>query len=387
MILGIDASNIRGGGGVTHLGELLGAAEPQKFGFNRVVLWATPQTLAAIADRPWLTKLTHPWLRGSLLWRVAWQRFKLRSEIRRANCTITFVPGGSYSHGLGPVVTMSQNLLPFDWREIRRFGLSVFFFKMLALRWTQSKAFRGADGVIFLTECAKAAVIKQLRGHPKRAMVIPHGVDQRFRLAPRTQKSVDECSLQEPFSLLYVSHIWPYKHPWTVARAVAILRSEGMPVRLDIVGGGYPPSMRALQQTIDQLDPADEFLSYSTDAPHDQVAAYYHQADLFVFASSCETFGQVLTEAMSAGLPIVSSDRAAMPEVLGNAGRYFDPENLQSLVTVLREVIDSPQLRADMAARAYKRAMEYSWKRCAEGTLAFIAQVARECGSRNEGID
>lgn len=387
MILGIDASNIRGGGGVTHLSELLGAAEPLEFGFNRVVLWASPQTLAAIADRSWLTKLTHPWLRGSLLWRIVWQHFKLRSEIRRANCTITFVPGGSYFSGLGPVVTMSQNLLPFDWREIQRFGLSAFFFKMLALRWVQSKAFRDADGVIFLTEFAKADVIEQIHRRPKRSMVIPHGVDQRFRLAPRTQKSVDECSSQEPFSLLYVSHIWPYKHPWTVAKAVAILRSEGMPVRLDIVGGGYPPSMRVLEKTIRQLDPAGEFLSYSTDTPHEQVAAYYHQADLFVFASSCETFGQVLTEAMSAGLPIACSDRAAMPEVLGDAGLYFDPENLQSLVTVLREVIDSPQLRADMAVRAYKRAMEYSWKRCADDTLAFIAQVARESGRRTEGME
>ena len=386
MILGIDASNIRGGGGVTHLTEMLCAAEPQEHGFDQVVVWAPPPTLAAIADPPWLTKLTHPWLSGPLPWRTAWQRFKLRSEIRKANCTITFVPGGSYSPGLGPVVTMSQNLLPFDWREIRRFGISVFFFKMLALRWTQSKAFRGADGVIFLTECAKAAVIKQLRRHPKRAMVIPHGVDQRFRLAPRTQKSVDECSPQEPFSLLYVSHIWPYKHPWTVARAVAILRSEGMPVRLDIVGGGYPPSMRILQETIRQLDPAGEFLSYSTDAPHDQVSAYYHQADLFVFASSCETFGQVLTEAMSAGLPIVSSDRAAMPEVLGDAGRYFDPEDLPSLVAALREVIESPELRADMAARAYRRATEYSWKRCAKDTFSFIAQVARDSEPVQEGM-
>jgi glycosyltransferase involved in cell wall biosynthesis len=385
MILGIDASNIRGGGGITHLASLLGEAAPREHGFERVVVWAAPPTLAAIADHLWLTKLTHPWLRGPLPLRIAWQRFKLRSEIARAHCTITFVPGGSYSSLPCPVVTMSQNLLPFDWCEIRRFGLSVFFFKMLALRWTQSKAFKGAAGVIFLTEYAKAAVIKQLSRNPKRTKVIPHGVGQQFRLAPRTQKSIHECSARAPFSLLYVSHIWPYKHPWTVARAVAILRSEGMPIRLDIVGGGYPPSMRLLLETIRQLDPGEEFLSYSTDAPHDRVCAYYHQADLFVFASSCETFGQVLTEAMSAGLPIVSSDRAAMPEVLGDAGRYFDPENLQSLVAVLREVIDSPELRADLSARAYKRATEYSWERCAEATLSFIAQVARDCEPNKEG--
>ncbi len=379
MILGVDASNIRSGGGVTHLAELLAAARPKRDEIEGVVLWAPPSTLDAIADQPWLTKQTHPWLSESLLWRTAWQRWKLRSEISRFNCDITFVPGGSYSSLPGPVVTMSQNLLPFDWREVRRFGLSVFLFKMLLLRRSQSRAFMEADGVIFLTEFAKAAVIKQLHRTPKRTTVISHGVDRRFLLSPRNQKSIHQCSAQEPFSLLYVSHIWPYKHPWTVARAVSILRSEGLPVRLDIVGGGYPPSMRLLQRRIRQFDPEGEFLSYSVDAPHDQVSAHYHRADLFVFASSCETFGQVLTEAMSAGLPIVCSDRAAMPEVLGDAGRYFDPEDLLSLVAVLREVIESPELRADMAARAYRRATDYSWNRCAEDTFSFIAQVARDC--------
>ena len=379
MILGIDASNIRGGGGVTHLAELLGAAEPENSGFDRVILWASPSTLAVTPERIWLTKLTHPWLRRSFLWRTAWQHYKLRSEIRRTGCTIALVPGGSYSSGLGPVVTMSQNLLPFDWREIKRFGFSAFFFKMLALRWSHSKAFRCANGVIFLTEHARATVAGQLGRHPRRTTVIPHGVDQRFRLAPRAQRSLDECSPREPFSLLYVSHIWPYKHPWTVARAVSLLRSEGLPVRLDIVGGGYPSSIRLLQRRIRQFDPEGEFLSYSADVPHDQVSSHYHRADLFVFASSCETFGQVLTEAMSAGLPIVCSDRAAMPEVLGDAGRYFDPEDLTSLVAVLREVIDSPELRADMAARAYRRATDYSWKRCAEDTFSYIARVAEDC--------
>lgn len=379
MILGIDASNIRGGGGVTHLSELLRAAEPKNYGFDSVILWASPSTLAAIPDQTWLSKYTHPWLCQSFFWRIAWQHYKLRSEIRRAGCTITLVPGGSYVHGFGPVVTMSQNLLPFDWREIRRFGFSIFFFKLLALRWTQTKAFRRAEGVIFLTDRAMTTVTAQLGGRPRRTAVIPHGLDQQFRLAPRTQRSPDECSSSEPLSILYVSHIWPYKHPWIVARAVSLLRSEGLPVRLDIVGGGYPPSILLLKETVRKLDPACDFLSYSADVPHDQLPAYYHRADFFVFASSCETFGQVLTEAMSAGLPIVCSDRAAMPEVLGDAGRYFDPEDLHSLVAVLREVIESPELRADMAARAYRRATDYSWKRCAEDTFSFIVQVARDC--------
>ena len=386
MILGIDASNIRGGGGVSHLIELLDSDAPQELGFKEVVLWAAPSILDAIADHSWLSKRTHPWLSGPLPWRTAWQIIRLPSEIIRFKCCITFVPGGSYFSIYGPVVTMSQNLLPFDWREMRRFGLSVFFFKLMLLRRMQSRAFMSADGVIFLTEFAKAAVVKQLSRHPKRAIVIPHGVDQKFRCAPRIQRSITEYSAKTPFSLLYVSHIWPYKHPWTVARAVALLRSEGMPIRLDIVGSGYPASMQLLQETICKLDPEGSFLSVTADATYGQISAYYYQADLFVFASSCETFGQVLTEAMSAGLPIVSSNRAAMPEVLGNAGQYFDPEDLPSLIAVLREVIKSPELRTEMAETAFRRATEYSWQSSAKATFSFIAQVARDYKLAKKGM-
>jgi hypothetical protein len=52
MILGIDASNVRGGGGVTHLVELLAAADPVAAGFKCVVVWSGQATLGRIADKP-----------------------------------------------------------------------------------------------------------------------------------------------------------------------------------------------------------------------------------------------------------------------------------------------------------------------------------------------
>ena len=53
MILGIDASNIRGGGGITHLVELLKAAHPAQHGFGKVVVWSGQETLSKIEERPW----------------------------------------------------------------------------------------------------------------------------------------------------------------------------------------------------------------------------------------------------------------------------------------------------------------------------------------------
>lgn len=160
MILGIDASNIRIGGGVTHLVELLRAARPEAFGFTRVVVWGGSRTLARIEPRPWLEKSPREALDRSLPWRVLWQHFGLAGAARAAGCQVLFAPGGSVGGGLRPVVTMSRNLLPFEWRELRRYGLSWLTLKWLILRVTQARSFRRADGLIFLTQYARGVVMR-----------------------------------------------------------------------------------------------------------------------------------------------------------------------------------------------------------------------------------
>ena len=120
MRLGIDATNISAGGGVTHLVELLRAAQPPQHGFGQVVVWSARATLERIDERPWLVKLEDPMLERSLPWRAYWQRFRLADAVRQAGCDVLLVPGGSYAGDFHPIVTMSQNLLPFEWREARR---------------------------------------------------------------------------------------------------------------------------------------------------------------------------------------------------------------------------------------------------------------------------
>ena len=70
LVVGIDASNLRAGGGVTHLVELLRAASPSPQGFTKVVVWASQATLARIEDRPWLVKRSNPVMEGHYLRRA-----------------------------------------------------------------------------------------------------------------------------------------------------------------------------------------------------------------------------------------------------------------------------------------------------------------------------
>ena len=377
MIVGIDATNLRGGGGVTHLVELLSACKPANHGFSRVVVWGCAQTLAKLYDRPWLEKVNPSALEAGLLQRAWWQRFHLPWSARAANCSVLFVPGGSYAGSFRPIVTMSQNLLPFEWPELRRYGWSSSTLKLLLRRLIQSQSFRKADGVIFLTDYALRTVLGVTGKLAGKTSIVPHGLNPRFQIAPKRQAPLAPYNEENPFRLLYVSIINQYKHQWHVVEAVHSLRAEGLPVVLDLIGPAYPPALSRLRTMLDRLDPAGEWARYHGAVPYEDLHRIYRLADIGIFASSCENLPIILLETMAAGLPIACSNRGPMPEVLGEAGLYFDPENPADLARAIRIFLNDPELRFAKAQAAFSRAQSYSWERCAAQTFDFLSDVAR----------
>jgi glycosyltransferase involved in cell wall biosynthesis len=374
--LGIDASNLRDGGGITHLAEMLRAARPQAHGFSQIIVWGGQPTLVKIEERPWLVKAPQELLNRSLPYRVFWQRFRLAKLARAAGCEILFAPGGSIGCDFHPVITMSRNLLPFEWRELRRYGCSWLALRGLILRVIQSRAYLQADGVIFLTRYARDLVTKAVRVANEKTIIIPHGIGDRFTRRPREQAGIERYSAERPFRVLYVSIIDVYKHQWHVVEAVGKLRAAGMPVALELVGRAYAPALVRLKKALARVDPAGQFVQYVGPIPYGELHTRYGVADLCLFASSCENMPNILLEAMASGLPIACSNRGPMPELLGDAGVYFDPENPDDIARAVRELIASPGLRSALAEVSFKHVQAYSWQRCADETLHFLAAAA-----------
>jgi glycosyltransferase involved in cell wall biosynthesis len=374
MQVGIDASNLRAGGGITHLVELLAAADPGRHGIDRVLVWSGRAMLDRLAARPWLEGIHVPQLDGGLISRLWWQRSALATAAAGRGVDVLFLPGGSYGGRFHPFVTMSRSLLPFQAVERRRYGLSAMHLKMLLLRAGQASTFRRADGVIFLNDYAREVVLASTGPLSGRTAVIPHGVTDTFRQPPRVQHPAGYFNHERPFRLLYVSNIEPYKHQWHVVDAVAGLRRTGVPIVLALVGHSYPIARPRLDSALAAADPDGHVIRFSGPAAHADLVRLYHDADAFVFASSCENMPNILLEAMAAGLPIACADRGPMPGVLGDAGLYFDPERPQTIAHAIKTLFGDADLRTSLAAKAYDRAAGFSWARCADETLAFLAQ-------------
>ena len=377
MHLGIDASNVRAGGGVTYLTELLHAAKPNESGISEVFIWGSASTLRKFEDRKWMQKRHEPYLDLALPHRVYWQKYLMSERAKSENCDMLFIPGSSYSGGFRPFVTTCQNMLPFEYVEVGRYGFSWMFLKLMLLRFIQTKTFRKANGLIYLTQYAQHQVSKIIGTNNGDGKIISHGINRNFSCRPKKQYSISTYSLQNPFRILYVSVITVYKHQWKVAEAIAKLRKI-YPIEIEFVGPAYKPSLKKLQQVMNKLDPDNEFIRYSGAIAYKEIHHKYKQADMFVYASSCENQPIILLEAMAAGLPIASSNRGPMPEVLGEAGVYFDPEHSMDIQQSLQQLIENPKLREEKAWSAYKRVHNYSWQKSARDTFDYIALVYKD---------
>ena len=118
FIVGIDASNIRHGGGITHLSQILRHTNFGDKKIKKVFVWSNQKTLSCIEDRPWLQKRNHPLLEGSLIKRAIWQMFLLKSSLKRDSCSVLFVLGGRFLLSL-PLLFLSLAIVKLK-------GLSLF---------------------------------------------------------------------------------------------------------------------------------------------------------------------------------------------------------------------------------------------------------------------
>jgi glycosyltransferase involved in cell wall biosynthesis len=376
QIIGIDAGNTRTGGGLTYLSEMIRGAAPEKCGIERVVVWGNSAALATMPERRWLKLIHEPAHDGAFYHGFRWQARKLGFSARAEKCDLLFFPGSTYVGNFAPFVAMSQNMLPFSPTERARFGWSWTRMRLKILQFSQATTFQRATGLIFLSQWAKLGIESYLHRQYSQFQIIPHGISERFRRPVRTQLPLQSFSLDYPFRWLYVSIVAPYKHQWHVGEAVAELRLRGMPVTVDFVGPAEPDSLKRLKSTMRHFDPEGQFLRYHGTIPYHELHKFYHSAHGFLFASTCENLPNILIEAMSASLPIACSRAGPMPEVLGDGGLYFDPENIGEMVDVMERLCGDAALRARCAITAERRASVYSWERCADETFSYLATIA-----------
>jgi len=367
----VDASRVRSGGGVAHLLGILSIADPKDFGIEEIHVWAYKKLLDLLPDHQWLIKHHPAELEKSLLHQSWWQGMQLSHEIKQAGCDILFSVDASTFCRFKPMIVLNQNMLAYDQGVLALFGWGKDRIQQTLMYLVQKRAFRFATASIFLTQHAAKQVQRRV-GSLTRTVCIPHGVAEIFKQIS-AQASWPEQG-ERPIRCLYVSPVFEYKHQTEVVQAVKILRDQGLDIELTLAGGGGRRALKLLNQLLAQVDPDRRFVKLIEFIPNSDIAKLVACVDVFVFASSCETFGIALLEAMTVGLPIACSSRSSLPETLQDGGEYFDPQDPQIIARAIEKLITHPEKRLQCSLIAKELASHYSWQRCARETWSFIAQ-------------
>ena len=374
ITIGIDASRLRSGGAISHLIGILSNVNPSKYKIKKIHIWSYGALLNKLPERNWLIKHNPSALEGSVFSQLIWQARLLAHELNLFDCNILFSPDASTLCRFDPMVVLSQDMLSYEPGAMKYFGLGIARLRLLIILVVQNLAFRRAKGVIFLTKYA-SRVIQSSCGRLSSAICIPHGIDLAFKnLRSRMNWPINS---DRPIRFVYVSNAEMYKHQWVVIQAISQLRLNGFSVQLTLIGGGKGKAQQLVNKAINKFDPNYRFVKQMDFIPHHKLPQILIDFDAFIFASSCENMPVTLLEAMIIGFPIACSNRGPMPEVLQDGGIYFDPEDLNSLVSALKMMIMSKNLRKKISSRAVKIAQQYNWARCADETFLYILNIFR----------
>ena len=241
---------------------------------------------------------------------------------------------------------------------------------------------RRADAIITVSECSKQDIVAHYRLDPAKVTVIYEAAGPEFEPAsPAEQEQVrTRYGLPEQF-LIHVGVIEPRKNLTRLVEALQRLRDEGLTIPLVVVGPKgwlYDDFFRRLEQL--QVRDAVSFPGY---LPLADLAAAYSAARLAVTPSVYEGFGLPVLEAMACGTPVVCSSASSLPEIGGNAARYFDPLSIEEMAAAIRTVWTDPDLQSSMRHRGLAQAAGFSWQHTAQQTLSLYDQVLADAESRN----
>jgi glycosyltransferase involved in cell wall biosynthesis len=232
-----------------------------------------------------------------------------------------------------------------------------------------------ADHILADSHATKTDLISLLGVASDRITVVHLATDPSFQPIPETEaRQAAERYDLEPGYLLFVGTLEPRKNVPGLLQAYRILLDQKVTAAPLVLVGGKGWLYDEIFERVEALDLAERvrFLHGVSDAG---MPALYNAASLLTTPSFYEGFGLPALEAMSCGTPVVVSDRASLPEVVGEAGLLVDPDEPQDIARALERVLMDRSLRARMRETGLAQAARFSWQRVAQETLAVYRQV------------
>jgi glycosyltransferase involved in cell wall biosynthesis len=237
------------------------------------------------------------------------------------------------------------------------------FSRFNSLQAYKLAAIKRADHVICISESTRRDLHAFVDIPAEKVSVVHLGFDT--FVAPLPSDRAAKFGKVRPY-LLFVGNRKGYKNFTGLLRAVS--QSRQLQTEFDIIafgGGVFTSEEQALCKSLGYGSRQVRQIT----AGDAELGKLYRGAAALVYPSLYEGFGLPPLEAMAHGCPVVVSNSSSLPEVVGNAGEYFNPGSSEDMSMAIEKVVLSPETANQLIAKGFQRLPLFSWKSCAQATL------------------
>ena len=336
----IDAISTNSGGAISHLKSLLEHFDSQKR-FDKVEVHVPFETIKLLPKNKKIKYISFKFFEKFLIFRILWQVIWLNIilKIKKYNCV--FVTGSSHFLFFKCIVTISQNLLPFNKFEVNKYFFSFFYIKLLLIKITQTLSFKRSKGLIFLHRYSKKIILSQIGKVNAKIKVIPHSISQNY-------EPINQKFSKKKIRFIYISNIDYYKNHEFLIKSINDLFNKNPLLKrkifFEFYGKAYKPALKKIINLIKLRNKS--FINFKYLGIKKKKLIYKKKKDYFtiaIFCSSCENFSVAVLEAVAFKLPMLCVDLNPMKSVLKNYAMFYRYNSNRSLQNKILQIIYKPK--------------------------------------------
>lgn len=344
---------------------------------NEYVLFVASRAESHFAfDAPNVTRLSLA-LPGSILARIAYEQGVLPVQLARHNINLLFTPSVAIPAAWrGKKVTVIYDMIA-EHANVTKYPPV----RNAYVRWMSRYAARHSNALVTISENSRRELAQYARVPSEKITVAPPATRLKRVDDPDTLQRVrDTYRLPQRF-VLYLGTLEPGKNLVRLIQAFAQMKRRHPDLEHHLVlAGAQGWGVREIENEISKSDATGFHLCGFVQ--ESDLAALYSLADVFVYPSLYEGFGMPPLEAMACGTPVIVSNVASLPEVLGNqgtrqpAGLFVDPLDVDALANAMARVLTEDALREKLRGLGLARAGTFSWQASAQVVRQIIQQTA-----------
>ena len=228
--------------------------------------------------------------------------------------------------------------------------------------------------IITVSQFTKENIVKNLKVSPEKIKLTYLGYnDQVFK----NTSNFDFSNLKNKYKItkdfiFYLGVLRDHKNIPSLIASFNQLK-ENYDLQL-VLGGSLDDRFPEVRQAIES-SPAHQDIIVTGFIPDEDLPLMYNAAKLFVLPSFSEGFGLVAIESAACGTPVIAANNSCLPEILEDAGIYFDPQNIKEITKTITRVLTDNELYRGLQERGLEQVKKYSWDQCAQATLDIYESV------------